>query len=302
MKPIPEQRKLRIYDLVRERGSVSVKELARLLGASKATIRRDLEELKQRGRIARSHGGAVLDRSLRTTFEPAYAYASKMAYAEKLAIGEHVADRLEDGQSVIFDSSSTVCEAARFAAEKGRKITAITNDVNTACILAQASSVRLIVLGGTTRVGSYTTLGEPGNGFLEKLHADVALLGIHAIHNGTLSETSVGVATMKRGMVRAARQVIVLADSTKFGTPAFYDVCNLSEINEIITDNGISEDHQNDLRQRGIPFAKVEPDRRNPGYGTGDRGAAMHSAPVSARPFHEKGKESLFHRTHFKEA
>jgi DeoR family transcriptional regulator of aga operon len=264
MKQIPEQRKMRIFDLVRERGSVSVKELACLLAASEATIRRDLDDLKRRGSIARSHGGAVLDRSLRTTFEPAYNYASKMAYAEKLAIGEYAASRLEEGQSVIFDSSSTVCEAARFAAEKGKKISAITNDVNTATILAQAPSIRVIVLGGTIRTGSYTTLGEPGSAFLEGLHVDVTILGIHAIHDGNLSDTSVEVAAMKRSMVRAGRRIMVLADSTKFGTPAFCDVCSLSEITEIITDWGISETHQADLRQRRVAFVKVEPLTSNP--------------------------------------
>jgi DeoR family transcriptional regulator of aga operon len=259
MKPIPEQRKMRIFDLVRERGSVSVKELACLMGASEVTIRRDLNDLKSRGSIARSHGGAVLDRSLRTTFEPAYSYASKMAYAEKLAIGEYAASRLEHGQSVIFDSSSTVCEAARFAAEKGKKISAITNDVHTASILAQSPSIRVVVLGGTIRTGSYTTLGEPGSIFLEGLHVDVAILGIHAIHDGSLSDTSIEVAAMKRSMVRAGRLIMVLADSTKFGTPAFCDVCTLSEITEIITDWGISEMDQADLRQRNIQFVKVEP-------------------------------------------
>ena len=282
MNHIPEQRKIRICDLIRERGLVSIKELALSLGASEPTIRRDLDELKRRGSITRIHGGAIIERSLRTTFEPAYDYASKMSYTEKLAIGEYAASRIEDGQSVIFDSSSTVCEAARFAAEKGKKITAITNDVNTARVLAQSSSVKVIMLGGTIRVGSYTALGEPGISFLERLHVDVTILGIHAICDGKLSDTCVEVAAMKNRMIQAGREIMILADSTKFAIAAFCDVCILSETTEIITDWGITETHQADLRQGQIPLVIVEPNAnsqiREPG------------APAIRR--HEKGHET----------
>ena len=261
---IPEQRRTFIYDLIHRRGSVSVQELTDLSGASISTVRRDLDELARRGVIERTHGGAILTLAHRTTFEPEYKVASQMFADEKALIGRASVDLLQQGQSVIFDSSSTVYQAARSVVDHQCTILALTNDVNIAVAMANSSTVELKVLGGSLRPGSYTLLGEPGLNFLDRLHVDVCLLGIQAIEiqcdgeiendciHGTLSDTSLEVAAMKRAMIKAASKTIVLADSSKFGPPAFRDVSDLSMIDILVMDSGIDPEQKKALELAGV--------------------------------------------------
>lgn len=99
-------------------------------------------------------------------------------------------DQTYDNQSVIFDSSSTVYEAAYQVVEKGLKLTAVTNDIRIAELLAGSPLIHLLVSGGSLRPGSYTLVGEPGTSFLQRLHVDVALMGIHAINNSSCRKWS----------------------------------------------------------------------------------------------------------------
>lgn len=266
---IPEQRKSRILEIIYKQGTGGVREIAGLIGASISTVRRDLAELEERGDIKRIRGGAMLTLNVRTTFEPDYQYASQVAVEEKEAIGRAAADLVDEGESVIFDSSSTVHQAARFVKERGSNILAVTNDVETACLLARGRGINLQVLGGSLRPGTYTLLGDPGLEFLQRLHVEVCFLGIQAIHlparnpSGLktkvagLSDTSTDVAAMKRAMLSAARRTVLLADSSKYGQRAFFQVCRLDEIDTVITDSGLDAGMKGDLESLGIEVITV---------------------------------------------
>ena len=121
------------------------------------------------------------------------------------AIDRLAADRLQDNQSVIFDSSPTVYEAARQVAEKALTLTAVTNDIRIGELLAGSRSIHLLVSGVSLRPGSFTRIGEPGTSFLRNLHVDVALMGIHAINQSSCCDTSLEVAYAKRYSVAAAK-------------------------------------------------------------------------------------------------
>jgi DeoR family transcriptional regulator of aga operon len=102
------------------------------------------------------------------------------------------------------------------------------------------------------RPNTRTLVGEPGLNFLERLHVDVALMGIHSLAGSRLSETSIEVAAMKRRMIDCAARVIVLADSSKFALPAFCDVCGLERIDVIVSDSGLDEKSQAMVRDAGV--------------------------------------------------
>ena len=232
---IPAHRRAVILKHVRAAAGASIPDLARITGASASTIRRDLERLEHEGHLRRAHGGALLDAD-RSRFEPDIATAAETARAEKEAIGRAAAERLSPGESVIFDSGSTVRAAARAAAARSIALTAVTNDLGVARIFAGRPEVQVIVPGGQVRAGSLTLLGEPGLAFLREVRADIVLLGTHAIADGALSDTSVEVAAMKRAMIAAGRRVILLADADKFRTAAFFRIAALDAIDELITD------------------------------------------------------------------
>jgi len=249
---IAAQRRAMILEQLRRDGAASITALSNSIEASPSTIRRDLDFLTRDGYIVRSHGGALLNEPQRTTFEPAREIGAHVARSAKVAIGTRAAALIQPGQSVIFDSSSTVLEAARVIVERDVPLTACTNDLATATVLARSDRLQLVVLGGTTRRGSLTLIGDPGLGFLERLHADVAFIGIHSLFGGRLSETSIDLAAMKQRMIASARRAIVLADSSKFSHPAFCDVCLAGEVHAIVTDEGIGPRDREQLAEAGV--------------------------------------------------
>ncbi len=249
---IPVQRRSQIIELIRLKGFVSVQELSENVGVSLPTIRRDLACITKSGIIQRSHGGATLTSIPGTTFESDYQTASQIARKEKAAIGKLAADRLKDHQSVIFDSSSTVYEAACRVVENGLILTAVTNDLRIAKLFAGSPSIHLMVCGGSLRRGSYSLLGEPGTSFLRNLHVDVALMGIHAITDTSYCDTSLDVAYTKRYMSAAAQKVIILADASKFGAVAFFDAFSVEKSSEIITDRLPDPAISRALAQKGV--------------------------------------------------
>jgi DeoR family transcriptional regulator of aga operon len=233
---IPAQRRALILDLIRGGNGASVAQLAERLSASESTLRRDLDYLTERGYIERSHGGAMLKGAPHTTFKPQYEIGSRTQQAEKLAIGAEAAKLVEPGHSVIFDSSSTVAEAARAVARRAVEITAVTNDLNIAAVLAAQPAVKLIVPGGTLRAGSFTLIGEPGAGALTGMHADLAFIGIQALPGLRLADSSIEICDMKRRMIAASRTAVLLADSSKFQQTSFCEVCGIEKMRQVVTD------------------------------------------------------------------
>ena len=236
---IPAKRRALILERLKREGAAAIQELADAVGASASTIRRDLDHLVKRGALERTHGGALLQRTEHATFEPEIAIAAEFARRQKDAIAAAIAAELHAGQSVIFDSSTTVLAVARAVVARRIALTAVTNSLAIALVLADNPAVHLVVPGGTLRPGSMTLVGRPGDAFLETIHADLALLGTHAITGTMLTETSMEVAAMKRAMISAARRVIVLADSSKFTTPSFCTICDAIDVDEIVTDDDV---------------------------------------------------------------
>jgi DeoR family transcriptional regulator of aga operon len=231
---IPEQRRVELLELVRRRGVATVEEISAELEVSSSTVRRDLERLGREGALRRAHGGARAVEG--TTFEPLFRDRRRYNVREKERIGRFAATLIEPGQSVIFDSSSTVLGAVEELERRRVPITAVTNDVGIASALADLSEVEVVVPGGEIRAGSFTLLGSHTVSFLGRLHADVALVGVHAITDGMLSDTSLSVAEAKRAMIGAARRTVLLADHSKFGPPAFFEVARIDAVQDLVTD------------------------------------------------------------------
>jgi DeoR family transcriptional regulator of aga operon len=238
---IPAQRRAELVALLRERCAAPIWELSAALQASESTVRRDLDQLDAEGLVHRTHGGAVF--TGRSTFEPPFIDRRWHNPDEKVRIGRFAAHLLEPGQSVLFDSSSTVLNAAEALVQQPIDITAVTNDVNIASILAMASdAIKVVVPCGEIRAGSFTLLGSTTKSFLERLHVDVAFVGIHAITGPMLSEGSLEIAEVKQTIIRAAERVVLLADHSKFGPAAFYEVAHADAVHDLVTDRDAPQD------------------------------------------------------------
>ncbi len=231
---IPAQRRAEIRALLGRRGSASIAEISGALGVSGSTVRRDLDELDREGVVRRSHGGAVTAEG--TAFEFRFEERRRHSVVEKKRIGDRAVTFIEDGQSVVFDSSSTVLAAAQAMGRRRLNVSAVTNDVAVASVLAETPGASVVVPGGGIRAGSFTLLGPYTQAFLNGLHVDVAFLGIHAVTGDVLSESGLDAVEAKRAMMRAARRVILLADHSKFRPPSFFEVARLDEIDDLVTD------------------------------------------------------------------
>ena len=252
---MPAQRRQRIIDFLQRHGAVTIGQLEQALGVSLSTLRRDLDLLDSEGVVDRTHGGALLRQQgpAYSTFEPETEAAAELSPREKAAIGHAAAQLLVPHQSVIFDSGTTVLEAARAAVKRGIALTAVTNDLAIAQVLSQSPLIQLHVLGGVLRPGSPTIIGQTLMAQAGALHAELLLMGAHAVTQDVMSETSADVSAVKQSL----KQRILLVDSSKFRPRAFMQVGQLQDIHEIITDPGLSDDTQEFLRTLPLKLTVV---------------------------------------------
>ena len=254
---IPAKRRAMILERIQKSGPASITELADAISASLSTVRRDLEKLTEEGYLERTRGGALLVPPLQATFEREPALNAHLQHAQKRAIGAEAALRLNPRESVIFDSSSTVLEAVSSAVARQLPLTVVTNSLEAALLCAASPSWRVIVPGGSVRAGSRMLVGDPGEAFLATIHADLCLIGSFAVTGMLLTDASLEVASLKRAMIQSARRTILLVDSSKFQAPGFCTFCDLSAIDEVITDDGIAREHLAALHSSNVKVTVV---------------------------------------------
>ena len=249
---LPVLRRQRIAEFLHHHGAVTLQQLAEALHVSLSTLRRDLDALAEEGVIERTHGGAILRHLQYSTFEPNITAARDLSPQEKRLVGMAAAESLVPGQSVIFDSGSTVLEAARATVARNIPIIAVTNDIEIAQILNASSLVQVHVFGGQLRPGSNTLVGEQVQNAAKLIRADVLFFGAHAVTDNVVSETSPEVAAVKRALMRSATSCRLLVDSSKFRPRVFMTVCDMAEIAEVITDNGAPQEELERIRSAGV--------------------------------------------------
>jgi DeoR family transcriptional regulator of aga operon len=254
---LPAQRRQFIVDFLHRHGAVTLQQLEQALPVSMSTLRRDLDTLAGEGVVDRTHGGALLRRQDYSTFEPDHVAAAELSPGEKRAIGQAAAEALLPRQSVIFDSGSTVLEAAKAAVQRNIPLTAVTNNVAIAQALGASPQIQVHVLPGLLRHGSNTLTGDVLIEAVRAIAADVLLMGIHAVTEGELTETAPEVAAVKRALLKAAAAKRLLVDSSKFRPKTFMRVASVTELDELISDEGMPAEEIERMRALGVKLTLV---------------------------------------------
>jgi DeoR/GlpR family transcriptional regulator of sugar metabolism len=246
-KSLAPRRKDDLRTLIRESGVIRIEDLCRRLNVSPATVRRDLDELEESGVIRRVHGGAVSVES--RLDEPLFADKRSLAAREKRRIAEAALAFVEPGDTLYLDSGSTVLELARLLRER-TNLTVVTNSLHAAHELA-GRGPRLILIGGELRRLSQSLVGPLTRLLLQELHLDKAFMGTigFTVKEG-LTTTDPGEAFTKEIVMNQARQVIVLADSSKAGKISFARAGRWDKVHVLITDTRI--DFAKELTQKRI--------------------------------------------------
>ncbi|MEU2350345.1 DeoR/GlpR family DNA-binding transcription regulator [Modestobacter sp. NPDC049651] len=247
---LARQRQEHILEAVRAHGGARVSELVTQLGVSEMTVRRDIATLAGRGLVARVHGGATaLDG--RSTDEPGFVAKSAMAQAEKAAIAELAAALVEPGDSVALSAGTTTYAVAQ-ALLGVADLTVVTNSLAAARLLHEdAREDRTVVLTGGVRTPSDALVGPVAVGALRGLHVDWLFLGVHGIdeHAGLTTPNLVECET-DRALMASARQVVVVADSSKWRVVGLSTIAPLGEVDVLVTDSGLPEHARKELTHR----------------------------------------------------
>ncbi len=245
---LAQQRQTSILEEVKRHGGARVADLVRELGVSDMTIRRDIEALAERGLVAKVHGGAVaLDRA---TDEPGYATKSAQQQAEKMGIARAAAALVQPGQAVGISAGTTTATLA-YELLGTAELTIVTNSIPVADVFYQGGRPdQTVVLTGGTRTPSDALVGPVAQEALARINLDLLFLGVHGMNARTgFTTPNLAEAETNRALVAAARQVVVLADHTKWDLIGIATIAPLSGADILITDPQLPEEAQAILRE-----------------------------------------------------
>ena len=252
-----DERRRRILEEVRRRGSVSVTTLAQQLDVSGMTIRRDLESLAAEGRLDKVHGGATLRRGA-SAEELDFDLTSERHLAEKEEIASAALELIEPGMSVGISAGSTTWTFARRLAGVD-DLTIVTNSLRVAEEFRRIDPARIVVLTGGVRTPSDALVGPVAEQALRTLHCDVVFLGVHGVDvTAGLTTPNLAEAETNRALVASGGDLVVLADHTKFGRVGLTTIVPLSAVDTLITDTSAdpgavaaAREHIEDVRLAG---------------------------------------------------
>lgn len=244
-----------ILNKLDKEGSVQVLSLCKELNVSAVTIRKDLKLLEDKGLLFRSHGGA--SRTNPYINERPVNEKEHIQSEEKDRIGRTAAQLITVDNAIIIASGTTVLSLARHIQPQHHLI-AITASLNVALELNKHAEVEVLQLGGTLRKSSYSITGPYGESMLNHFSCNKLFLGIDGLDpEFGLTTTSLQEAHLNQKMMAAAQKTIVLADSSKFGRRGFGKICELEDIDQIITDTDAPERYVRILQERGIEVTQV---------------------------------------------
>jgi DeoR family transcriptional regulator of aga operon len=250
-----------LLDIIASEGRVEIDDAAERLEVSPATVRRDLDELANQQLLVRTRGGAVPHS---VSYDLPLRYKMSRHADEKHLIGLAAAELVVPGSVVGLNGGTTTTEVARAlvlrtdlgdGANDGNstQITVVTNALNIAHELAVRPHVKLVLTGGVVRSQSYELVGPLAMPTLDRLMLDIAFLGVDGISSaGGACTNNEGEAAVNELMAQHANTVVVVADASKLGRQAFARICEIDQVDIVVTGNDADPAIVADLRSAGV--------------------------------------------------
>src|SRR5512146_2290466 len=247
---IPAQRRDRIQEYLAVNRIARTADLCDLLEASEATVRRDLEWLEQEGILERTHGGAIL--SQRVVFEPGYQQRAQTNPEEKRTIGALAASLIMKDDIVFVNSGTTTTQVIR-QTRADHSISIFTNNLNGALELGEPG-FQYYVVGGEFQPRSTSLAGRFAIDNIGQVYATKCIFGVDGIslrHGCTVPSNAE--AEVVRQMIKQTRgEIIVVADHSKWGVVANFQIAPLDDIDRLITDASLDASAVESLEARGV--------------------------------------------------
>jgi DeoR/GlpR family transcriptional regulator of sugar metabolism len=247
---LAKQRREKILELLTEDGMARVVDLSKIFRVSEVTIRQDLDRLEHDNLILREHGGAYL-KSLSAQVQ-SVSFQHKENMDLKSRIGRKAAEFIENGDTIILDSGSTVTEVAKNMLDR-RDLTVITNAINVPMIIGGEPGITVFVTSGEFKAPTLSLTGQKAADFFENLHVDKLFLATAGITlKAGLTYPSLSDIPVKKAMIDAAETTYLVADSTKIGKQALASLGALALVDFLITDDGVTDEQRKDFEKHGI--------------------------------------------------
>ena len=231
------ERQERVLQILKQRKTAQLEELAQELDVSASTIRRDLEQLEGRGLVDRTRAGAVHREAVTTESNLDVTRRMQERVEQKKAIGNLAASLIQPQMTVLLDGGSSVVFAARQIT--ARPIQVVTNSLVIANHFVEDEQVELLLVGGNLYPRTGVLVGPIATGCLADLHADVLLFSLAGIYENEAFNLNLPMAQVEQMMMQQAAQSVLLMDSSKFGRKSLVRVCGLDEVDQLITDGEV---------------------------------------------------------------
>jgi DeoR family ulaG and ulaABCDEF operon transcriptional repressor len=262
------EREKAILEYLGLRGFVSLQDLEKRLGASPATIRRDLDRLVEDGLITRVRGGAQLSNGGEKGPAPRAAQPGHLLgvpfqenihrrRSQKEAIGRTAATLCTAGESIMIDGGSTTLQMCSHLARL--KLQVLTNSLHIVSALLGQPGTRLLVPAGQVFPEQSIILSAAGDDGMPRFHAPKLFMGAASLGPAGLMQADIILVTAERRLIERADQIIVLVDSSKFDGPSGHVVCRLEDIDVVVTDREISAQHTKMLENAGVRVVIADP-------------------------------------------
>lgn len=249
---IVEERRARILRIAEESGFVSLQRLVAALGTSESTIRRDLEYLDAQGQVHRTRGGAAYAGESLTDFD----VRRRQASVQKRMIAHRAASLIQNGETVLLDGGTTTLEVARHLTDKSLQV--VTNSLPIAHLLMNQPEIELLFVGGYVYPKTGVALGDQAVAALKSMHVSRLVMSAGGVTAEGLFNSNALLVETERRMIEAADHVTVVADSSKLGQRALSHLCSLDSVDEIVTDEELTDEWRVTLEASGISLNVVE--------------------------------------------
>jgi DeoR/GlpR family transcriptional regulator of sugar metabolism len=246
-----EDRLRHITSMLRQHGRVEVGNLCRIFDVAEMTIRRDLLILASRNIAVRFHGGALLASSDILNEQPLELRMIRQKH-EKEAIAKKAITLLNDGQTVFFDSSTTVLFLARLITNN-HNLLVVTDTISTALELNSRTNIQVLCIGGELRKNTCSCFGVFAEQMISTMHFDMAFFSVPKVSlDGTLSTPSLAELPIKKNAIQRATTVVLLVDHSKLAEPDFLEQGKISDVDIVITDAKMPPDFLDMCRKAGV--------------------------------------------------